>query len=201
MTTTRSIAIVGCGSAKTSEPAPVRHLYTSQLFQKSLRWAEANADHVVVASALHNLLELDQVVKPYEFTHCLEDWRARIGLFGRQPATKSTHVMMNWTLDDFIRAWGVRIIDQLISGTRGTWIDFEENTLTSGAPIVLPNAKIFILAGEKYCRWASWRRVARRWRIKQPLAGKQIGERLGWLTSELRDIPSAHQPNLFWKTP
>jgi hypothetical protein len=59
------IAIVGCGKRKLSRAAAARDLYTSNLFQLSLRHAEATCGRVYVASALHGLLELDEVIEPY----------------------------------------------------------------------------------------------------------------------------------------
>jgi hypothetical protein len=59
------IAIVGCGKRKLQRAAPARDLYNSNLFRLSLRHAESMCERVYVASALHGLLELDQVIEPY----------------------------------------------------------------------------------------------------------------------------------------
>ena len=63
---TRVVALVGCGKAKGSKAAPARELYTSPLFRKSLELAELIADATFVASASRGLVELDEIVEPYD---------------------------------------------------------------------------------------------------------------------------------------
>lgn len=60
------IGLVSCCGPKLSIPAPARYLYTSPLFVKSLAYAEARCDFVYVISAKHHLVELDQVLDPYD---------------------------------------------------------------------------------------------------------------------------------------
>jgi hypothetical protein len=60
------IALVACSASKASADAPVRDLYTGQLFRLSLRYAEATADRVFVLSAKHGLLSLTSRVAPYD---------------------------------------------------------------------------------------------------------------------------------------
>lgn len=63
------VVLLGCGKAKASEARPARELYTGNLFRLSLRYAELRAAEggvVYVVSAEHGLVELDQVVEPYE---------------------------------------------------------------------------------------------------------------------------------------
>lgn len=64
------VVLVGCGSTKRAEASPARELYTSLLFRKSLSYAlriATTAQHVYIVSAKYGLLELDQVVEPYNF--------------------------------------------------------------------------------------------------------------------------------------
>ena len=63
-----TIAIVACGQSKTDYPAPARELYTSSTFRLNLAAAEAIAGRVLVLSARHGLVELDQVLDPYDTT-------------------------------------------------------------------------------------------------------------------------------------
>lgn len=63
-----TIALLGCSARKLGHPAPVRALYQGDLFRKGLAWAEATCDRVMVLSALHGLVALDQVVAPYDLT-------------------------------------------------------------------------------------------------------------------------------------
>lgn len=66
MTPQVSIGLVGCSGPKREAPAPARQLYTSQLFRSTLALAERRHDVVYVISAKHELVELDQVVAPYD---------------------------------------------------------------------------------------------------------------------------------------
>lgn len=76
-TARRITYIVPCGAAKATDPTRARDLYTSAHFQFVLRTAEAMAagDHndgrparVLIMSAEHGLVELDQVLAPYDTT-------------------------------------------------------------------------------------------------------------------------------------
>lgn len=62
------VVLLGCGKAKLDRAAPARELYTGNLFRASLRFAElrAGGGPVYIVSAEHGLVELDQVVEPYE---------------------------------------------------------------------------------------------------------------------------------------
>lgn len=62
------IGLIACCKTKLDRPAPVRELYTSPLFKLSLAYAEAHCSAVYVASAQHDLLELDRVLAPYNRT-------------------------------------------------------------------------------------------------------------------------------------
>lgn len=62
----RIACIVGCGKSKGEAPSSVRDMYRSPLFRKSLELAELVGDRTFVASARHGLLELDDVITPYE---------------------------------------------------------------------------------------------------------------------------------------
>ena len=62
------IGLVSCSAQKLSHDAPARELYCSSLFKKSLAYAEAHCEKTYVLSARHGLVELDQVLKPYDQT-------------------------------------------------------------------------------------------------------------------------------------
>lgn len=62
-----TVALVGCGKVKAANPATARELYRSPLFAKSVTLAELAADATFVASAGRNhLLELEEIVEPYD---------------------------------------------------------------------------------------------------------------------------------------
>jgi hypothetical protein len=59
------IGLVSCSNQKLSRAAAAREIYTSQLFVKSLAYAEAWCKPVYVLSALHGLVGLEQQLEPY----------------------------------------------------------------------------------------------------------------------------------------
>lgn len=62
------IGLVACCKTKIDRAAPVRELYVSPLFRLSLAYAESLCSTVYVASAQHDLLELDKMLAPYNRT-------------------------------------------------------------------------------------------------------------------------------------
>lgn len=65
----RTIALISCGKSKLNHSAPASDLYTGSLFEKSLGYARRiNADAIYILSAHYGLLELTQVIAPYEKT-------------------------------------------------------------------------------------------------------------------------------------
>lgn len=79
---TLSIALVGCSAPKLKEAAPARQLYTSQLFRATLALAERRHDVVYVISAKYELVQLDQVIEPYDRTMAdiAKEWRVIWGI-------------------------------------------------------------------------------------------------------------------------
>jgi hypothetical protein len=66
-----AVVLVGCGARKTSHPATAADLYTGTYFRACLSTALAIAprDHVLILSARHGLLGLDDgPVEPYQLT-------------------------------------------------------------------------------------------------------------------------------------
>lgn len=61
------IALVSCGAAKADHPCKARDLYTSDLFRKSLAWAELQADRVFILSARYGAVAPDHELPPYNF--------------------------------------------------------------------------------------------------------------------------------------
>lgn len=59
--------IIPCGGAKANEATTAADLYTGKMFKAALATARTITDdsHIVILSALHGLLELDEVVAPY----------------------------------------------------------------------------------------------------------------------------------------
>lgn len=75
-TETGTLFVIPCAAQKADSPKPARELYTSANFRHVLTAAEAEAAattrelgtpaRVVILSALHGILELDDVVDPYD---------------------------------------------------------------------------------------------------------------------------------------
>ena len=70
--------VVPCGGSKLDQPAPARELYTGTYFRELLGAAEIEAAattvalgvevRVMILSALHGLVDLDDVLDPYDVT-------------------------------------------------------------------------------------------------------------------------------------
>lgn len=63
----RPVVLIGCSSRKLSRSSPARELYASDLFRKSVRYAEGRGWPFAILSALHGLVLPDQVLDPYDF--------------------------------------------------------------------------------------------------------------------------------------
>jgi len=65
----RQIFLLSCGKRKKAFRAKARDLYDGALFRKMLEYAQRhNADAIFILSAKHGLLNLDDVLDPYEQT-------------------------------------------------------------------------------------------------------------------------------------
>jgi hypothetical protein len=60
------VGLVGCVKQKVDHPAPARELYVSPLFRGRRRYVENSCDTWLILSAKHGLLDLDQLVEPYD---------------------------------------------------------------------------------------------------------------------------------------
>jgi hypothetical protein len=59
--------LIGCGSAKTTEPCAAKDLYTGSLFRYRRRYAERfGTDGWMILSAKHGLVYPDTLVEPYD---------------------------------------------------------------------------------------------------------------------------------------
>jgi hypothetical protein len=81
---TPDVVLVGCVKTKQSTAAPARELYTSTLFAKRRRYAEATGRPWYILSALHGLVDPNQVLEPYDMylagqTHSYRrQWATRV---------------------------------------------------------------------------------------------------------------------------
>lgn len=81
----KHVVLISCVSKKRPSRAPARDLYQSALFKKSLAYAEQlDPDLVLILSAEHHVLDLDEEIEPYDTTlnrMGVEDrrrWSARV---------------------------------------------------------------------------------------------------------------------------
>jgi hypothetical protein len=62
----RLVVVIGCGKSKQSHPAPLRELYTGNLFAARTRYAQQFGGVSIVVSALLHWMDADTVSAPYE---------------------------------------------------------------------------------------------------------------------------------------
>lgn len=63
---THVVGIIPCSAAKHQQTAQAEFLYESQNFKAQLECAKSNCDEVLILSAKHGLLSLDEWVEPYD---------------------------------------------------------------------------------------------------------------------------------------
>lgn len=65
----RTIVLISCVSKKKNYSTIAEDLYESALFKYSLKYAKMlNPDRIYILSALYGLVELDQILEPYNAT-------------------------------------------------------------------------------------------------------------------------------------
>lgn len=62
------VGLVGCVKAKRRGAAPARELYSSALFVARRRYVENSCDEWWILSAKYGVLDLDEVIAPYDMT-------------------------------------------------------------------------------------------------------------------------------------
>lgn len=114
------LLLIGCVKQKLPVPAPAMDLYTSTLFRKGRRYAEATGVPWFVLSAEHGLVAPDQVLAPYD---------RRLSKTNRE----------------YRRAWGIRVVDQL-AATMGP-LSGKIIEVHAGSPYVAPIRQLLTVAG------------------------------------------------------
>jgi hypothetical protein len=65
----KKIVLISCVKSKLNAPAKAKDLYTSDLFRSALQYAYfLKADKIFILSAKYGLVDLEQVIAPYEMT-------------------------------------------------------------------------------------------------------------------------------------
>lgn len=157
MTSTSVVALVSCSSKKRAHAAPARDFYTSDLFVKSFAVARRLAPATFIVSAKHGLVEPTAIVEPYD-----------VALSTMTRAQRAD--------------WSARVVAALVA-----WDGWSPAA----------TRYVYLFAGEVYAaplreRFGAWATLSRTlgapvdYVVIEPLAGMQIGERLGFLRRELK---------------
>jgi len=64
----KSIALISCGKNKLSENVAAKDLYIGDLFKKARKYSEKHHDQYYILSALHELLDPETSIDPYNYT-------------------------------------------------------------------------------------------------------------------------------------
>lgn len=63
----KTIYLISCCKEKLSQPAKAKYLYQSEGFKRRLSYAQSkNPDAIFILSAKHHIVELDQILEPYD---------------------------------------------------------------------------------------------------------------------------------------
>lgn len=64
--TRHDLTVIPCGGAKRTQACPARQLYIGGYFRQALATAEMFPAPIMILSAKHGLLDLDEIVEPYD---------------------------------------------------------------------------------------------------------------------------------------
>jgi hypothetical protein len=62
----KPLYLIACSQSKLNRAAPARALYTGQAFKLAVKAAEAAKADILILSALHGVLEPEDIIAPYE---------------------------------------------------------------------------------------------------------------------------------------
>lgn len=115
------VVLISCSSKKEDREMKAEHIYTSELFIRSLQYARhLNSNKIYILSAKYGLLNLDTIIQPYDVT------LSYVTPKDRRPGLKVLNPYEN-------KQWANNVLNQLR----------EEN-------IDINNTKFIILAGKSY---------------------------------------------------
>jgi hypothetical protein len=116
------IVLISCVSRKGKTKTKAKDLYKGPLFNNSLAYGQSlKPDKIFILSALHNLLDLDKEIEPYDVTLSYVSPKKRKEKPNLKVLTKAE-----------ANSWGKKVIEQL------------------GEVADLKNDKFIILAGQDY---------------------------------------------------
>ena len=118
----KRIVLISCVSRKGKTKAKAKDLYKGPLFTNSLEYGKSlKPDKIFILSALHNLLDLDKEIEPYDVT-----------LSYLSPNKKAKNPNLKVLTKTEAKLWGEKVIEQL------------------GKVADLKNDKFIIIAGKAY---------------------------------------------------
>ena len=62
----KPLYLIACSQSKLDHAAPARDLYTGQAFKLAIKAAEAASADILILSALHGVLEPEDIIAPYD---------------------------------------------------------------------------------------------------------------------------------------
>ena len=62
----KPLYLIACSQSKLDHAAPARDLYTGQAFKLAMKAAEAASADILILSALHGVLEPEDIIAPYD---------------------------------------------------------------------------------------------------------------------------------------
>ncbi len=104
ITTMKRIVLISCVSRKGTTKAKAKDLYKGPLFTNSLAYGiSLKPDKIFILSALHNLLDLDKEIEPYDVT-----------LSYVSPNKKAKNPNLKVLTKAEAKLWGQKVIEQLV---------------------------------------------------------------------------------------
>jgi len=139
------ILLISCGKNKTELPKQAMLLYTGALFKLQLQHAkEQNPDRLYIMSAKYGLLELDELIAPYDYSLIGKDKEFKIEWSNNilhQLSEKNVDVKT----DEFIILGGINYWEYLIDHITNYTIPFKGleagNTLHELIKAIAPKSK------------------------------------------------------------
>jgi hypothetical protein len=152
----KTIVLIACVSKKSNKKIKAEDLYISTLFKASLTYAKSlNPDKILILSALHHVIELNEEIEPYNVT------LSNVPKKRRKPGLKILNA------NEKIQ-WGKKVID-LLSGK--TNLQNDKFIILAGQEYIKPiNKSIPNLENPLY-RLSQGKRVSY---LKSQLDGKRL---------------------------
>lgn len=119
----KRIVLISCTSRKQTNKAKAKDLYKGPLFKNSLEYAKSmKPDKIFILSALHNLLDLNEVIEPYNVT---------LSYVPPKKRKNELKILTDTEKDE----WGIKVVEQL---KRVADINLDEFVVLAGEEYIKP---------------------------------------------------------------